>query len=103
MNRLPCADVQCPNMTPRQACLAVLMASVLLSAQRSATQEQAADLPRFKVAVDAVRIDAVVTDRDGRIVRDLTAADFVVLQNGTRLTLSRGYREKLQERLGKAF
>jgi two-component system LytT family response regulator len=27
----------------------------------------------------------------------------VVLQNGTRLNLSRGYREKLQERLGKPF
>jgi two-component system LytT family response regulator len=27
----------------------------------------------------------------------------VVLRNGTKLTLSRGYREKLQERLGKAF
>ena len=27
----------------------------------------------------------------------------VILQNGTRLTLSRGYREKLQERLGKRF
>ena len=27
----------------------------------------------------------------------------VILQNGTRLTLSRGYREKLQERLGKNF
>ncbi len=27
----------------------------------------------------------------------------VILQNGTRLTLSRGYREKLQERLGKGF
>ena len=27
----------------------------------------------------------------------------VILQNGTRLTLSRGYREKLQERLGKSF
>jgi two-component system, LytTR family, response regulator len=27
----------------------------------------------------------------------------VVLQNGARLTLSRGYREKLQERLGKGF
>ena len=25
----------------------------------------------------------------------------VILRNGTRLTLSRGYREKLQERLGK--
>jgi hypothetical protein len=27
----------------------------------------------------------------------------VSLRNGTRLTLSRGYREKLQEQLGKAF
>jgi DNA-binding LytR/AlgR family response regulator len=27
----------------------------------------------------------------------------VVLQNGTRLTRSRGHREKLQERLGKGF
>lgn len=27
----------------------------------------------------------------------------VILRNGTKLTLSRGYREKLQERLGKAF
>ncbi|MGH9346877.1 MAG: LytTR family transcriptional regulator DNA-binding domain-containing protein [Vicinamibacterales bacterium] len=26
----------------------------------------------------------------------------VILRNGTRLTLSRGYREKLQEQLGKA-
>ena len=29
-----------------------------------------------------MRIDAVVTDRDGGIVRDLTADDFEVLQNG---------------------
>lgn len=68
-------------MTSRQSCLLVLMASILLS-PRPAGQEQVGDLPRFKVAVDAVRIDAVVTDRDGRIVRDLTAADFIVLQNG---------------------
>jgi two-component system LytT family response regulator len=27
----------------------------------------------------------------------------VILRTGTKLTLSRGYREKLQERLGKAF
>jgi two-component system LytT family response regulator len=27
----------------------------------------------------------------------------VILRNGTRLTLSRGYREKLQDRLGKAL
>jgi VWFA-related protein len=38
--------------------------------------------PRFRVSVEVVRIDAVVTDRDGRIVPDLTADDFEVLQNG---------------------
>jgi VWFA-related protein len=45
---------------------------------------QQSDTPRFRVSVDAVRIDAVVTDRDGRIVSDLTADDFEVLQNGKR-------------------
>jgi VWFA-related protein len=38
--------------------------------------------PRFRVAVDAVRIDAVVTDKDGNVVRDLTAADFEIRQDG---------------------
>lgn len=38
--------------------------------------------PRFKVAVDAVRIDAVAVDRNGRIVRDLTADDFEIRQDG---------------------
>ena len=36
----------------------------------------------FRVAVDVVSIDAVVTDRKGEVVRDLTAADFEVLQDG---------------------
>jgi VWFA-related protein len=44
--------------------------------------QQARDVPRFRVGVDAVRIDAVVTDRDGRIVSDLTADDFEVRQDG---------------------
>src|SRR5260370_16490788 len=38
--------------------------------------------PRFRVPVDAVRIDAVVTDRDGNTVRDPTANDFEVFQDG---------------------
>jgi VWFA-related protein len=50
--------------------------------------QQPADTPRFRVGVDAVRIDAVVTDRDGRIVRDLTAADFEVRQDGKRQTVT---------------
>ncbi|HVD93901.1 MAG TPA: VWA domain-containing protein, partial [Vicinamibacterales bacterium] len=43
---------------------------------------QKPDTPRFRVGVDAVRIDAVVTDRDGRIVGDLEASDFDVRQDG---------------------
>ena len=43
---------------------------------------QKPETPRFRVGVDAVRIDAVVTDRDGRIVRDLEAGDFDVRQDG---------------------
>jgi VWFA-related protein len=39
---------------------------------------------RFRVGVDVVRLDAVVTDRDGRVVSDLTAADFDVRQDGKR-------------------
>jgi VWFA-related protein len=50
--------------------------------------QQAPDVPRFRVGVDAVRIDAVVTDRNGRIVSDLTAADFEVRQNGKLQTVT---------------
>jgi VWFA-related protein len=37
----------------------------------------------FRVQVNFVEIDAIVTDRDGRFVRDLTAADFEILEDGT--------------------
>jgi hypothetical protein len=38
--------------------------------------------PRFRVAVDGVRIDAVVTDKKNDVVRDLNAADFEILCAG---------------------
>ncbi len=38
--------------------------------------------PTFKVRVDYVEVDAVVTDRQGRLVRDLTKEDFQVLEDG---------------------
>jgi VWFA-related protein len=44
--------------------------------------QESREPPRFRVAVDAVRIDAVVTDRNGRTVDDLTADDFEVRQDG---------------------
>jgi VWFA-related protein len=58
---------------------AIGLAIVGLGAARLA---QEAQTPTFRVAVDAVRIDAVVTDKDGNIVRDLTADEFEVLQDG---------------------
>ena len=66
--------------------LTLVMASAALAplAVAGRQPQQPADHPRFRVAVDAVRIDAVVTDRDGRIVSDLTADDFEVLQDGKR-------------------
>ena len=57
-----------------------LMAGLVLGCALLAAQEP--QTPRFRVAVDAVRIDAVVTDKDGHVVRDLGADDFELLQDG---------------------
>jgi len=57
--------------------LAICSAAVL-------AQQAPPEQPIFRIAVDVVSIDAVVTDGNGDIVRDLTAADFDVLQDGKR-------------------
>jgi len=57
-----------------------IVISVLSVALLSAQERQ--EPQRFRVAVDAVRIDAVVVDRDGHVVPDLTAADFEIRQDG---------------------
>jgi hypothetical protein len=54
----------------------------IASAQQSAPPQDSPNTPRFRVAADGVRIDAVVTDGDGRVVADLTADDFEVRQDG---------------------
>ena len=50
----------------------VLLAGVAVAAQQG---------PTFKVAVDYVEVDAVVTDGEGHFVRDLTKDDFEVLED----------------------
>ena len=60
------------------------MIVVACSAVAVAASQAPSEPPRFRVAVDLVSIDAVVTDRNGEVVRDLTAADFEVLQDGKR-------------------
>src|SRR5258707_11278634 len=67
--------------------LFVLAAGAALTAgQAPAPAQQAPPAaqqpPTFKVRVDYVEDDAVVTDRQGRIVRDLKKEDFHVLEDG---------------------
>jgi VWFA-related protein len=40
------------------------------------------DRPTFRAAIEAVQVDVLVTDREGRLVSGLTAADFELLENG---------------------
>ena len=65
-------------MIATRALVIVMVGSVAAIAGQQAPPE----LPTFRVAVDVVSVDVAVTDRDGRIVRDLSAADFEVFQDG---------------------
>jgi VWFA-related protein len=79
--------------------LIVLLAGTALAAGQApappAQQQQqqpaasaAQQTPTFKVRVDFVEVDAVVTDRQGRIVRDLKKEDFQVLEDGKSQTIT---------------
>jgi VWFA-related protein len=76
------------NVRLRLMGLLVLLAGTALTAgQAPAPPAQpqpptAQQPPTFKVRVDYVEVDAVVTDRQGRIVRDLKKEDFQVLEDG---------------------
>lgn len=54
-------------------------AGIVLSCAAVLAGQQA---PTFGAAVDSVRVDVIVTDERGRFVDDLTAADFVVREDG---------------------
>src|SRR5436305_404510 len=60
--------------------LLVFLASTVLTAGQNPAP--AAQPPTFKVQVDYVEVDAVVTDRQGNLVRDLKKEDFQVLEDG---------------------
>src|SRR4051794_30744150 len=66
------------------AILTVLSAASLDAAggKQNSSPSPAQEIPHFRVATDGVRLDAVVTDHDGRVVPDLTAEDFEVRQDG---------------------
>lgn len=74
-------------MTPRLAAAAwivLLAAGAGLTAQRQDGRDSGAQ-PQvtFRVDINYVEVDAVVTDADGRFVRDLTSGDFQLFEDGT--------------------
>ena len=64
-------------MTPWKLTRTTVAALVLSSALASA---QAPPVASFKSSVDLVRITAVVRDQKGRLVQDLSARDFEILE-----------------------
>lgn len=65
-----------PRIRPSLGLVAALATG--LGAQTPAVSQQ----PAFRTGIDVVTVDAFVTDRQGRPVRDLTAADFEIKERG---------------------
>src|SRR5688572_24050177 len=63
---------------------AVLVLLVMIGASLAGTQDPPAPEPQptFRAGVNLVRVDAIVTDRNGNPVTDLTAADFEIVEDG---------------------
>jgi len=80
------------NKGLRLTVLFVLLAGAALDAgQNPPAQPPAAPPqqgPTFKVRVDYVEVDVVVTDRQGNLVRDLKKEDFQVLEDGKSQTIN---------------
>jgi VWFA-related protein len=73
----------------RRACAAVAFAGAVLAAP-AASQQQ----PQFRAGVDVVQLNVAVTDKT-RVISDLVAADFEVLDNGVRQEVWSVSREAL--------
>ena len=64
------------------ACLTATLASVIGASGLRAEPSDRQQAPLFSAGVDLVRVNAVVRDRKGRFVQELTARDFQVLDEG---------------------
>jgi Ca-activated chloride channel family protein len=66
-----------------KAALVLMACGAPVTAQQPATPATpSTTLPTFRSSVDMVRVSAVVRDKKGRFVRDLTSRDFEVLDGG---------------------
>src|SRR5690348_11453681 len=67
--------------------LAAVVLAVGLAAQQPAPPAAPGTPPVFRSGVDSVTVDALVTDKSGRPITDLTAADFEVRESGRLQTI----------------
>jgi VWFA-related protein len=65
----------------------VILAGVTLLPGRPVAQTQQAPAARFTSSVDVVSVAAVVRDRKGRFVRDLSREDFLIVEGGRPRTI----------------
>jgi len=76
----------------RLAALLAFAASTALTADQNPPTQPPAQPPQqgptFRVRVDYVEVDVVVTDRQGNLVRDLKKEDFQVLEDGKAQTIN---------------
>lgn len=63
--------------------LPVMLLAVLAAGGALAQQPPPLDTYRASAQVNVVNVEVLVTDREGKMVKDLTAADFEVLEDGT--------------------
>jgi VWFA-related protein len=70
------------NRLVRLSALLLIVAGMSLSAQEPPPAATASQPPTFKVEVNYVEVDAVVTDQQGNFVRGLAKDDFQVLEDG---------------------
>ena len=89
--------LECPRLMTRGKLITSTAALVLCLGRQgaSATSNQTPSQPSgqaptmtFKAGVDLVRVAAVVRDRKGRFVQDLTVRDFEVLDGGSARTIA---------------
>ncbi len=66
----------------------MLLAGAVVSAGQAPAPPQGLESPTFKLQVDYVEVDAVVTDQQGRFVRDLKKEDFQVFEDRKPQTIS---------------
>src|SRR6188768_533541 len=66
----------------------VLLTAAVIAQEPQGNQPQQTAPPIFRTEVESVEEDAIVTDKDGKFVRNLTKDDFDIYQDGKKQPLS---------------